>query len=453
MEEQKNDFGVGSVAGNIISMAVPMTVAQLLNVLYNLVDRMYIGHIPGASSLALTGVGLTFPVVSAVMAFSNLFGMGGAPLCSIARGEKDLKKAERIMQNSFWMLVGTGLVLTIAGILFCRPLMYAFGASDMTYPYARDYLLIYLLGSTFVMIGLGMNSFINSQGFGRIGMTTIMLGAAINIVLDPIFIYGLHMGVRGAALATVIAQLCSCIWVLRFLSGERAILRLNMFVKPTPDWAIVRQITALGMAGFVMSFTNSLVQVVCNRQLQIYGGDLYVGVMTILNSVREVVSMPIQGITNGALPVIGFNFGAKKYGRVKEGIRFMTVNGILYTFTVWILTLTFPRVFIRIFNSDAGLIEAGVTAMHIYFFGFCFMALQFAGQSTFQALGEAKYAITFSLFRKVVIVVPLTLLLPLIPGVGLHGVFLAEPISNVVGGCASFFTMLAVVWRRKLKEE
>lgn len=453
MAEQKNDFGAGSVASNIISMAVPMTVAQLLNVLYNLVDRMYIGHIPGASSLALTGVGLTFPVVSAVMAFSNLFGMGGAPLCSIARGEKDLKRAENIMQNSFWMLVGTGLVLTALGMIFCKPLMYAFGASDMTYPYARDYLLIYLMGSTFVMIGLGMNAFINSQGFGKTGMITVALGAVINIILDPVFIYVLHMGVRGAALATVISQFCSCVWVLRFLSGEKAILRLKIFVKPIPDWEIIRQITALGTAGFVMNFTNSVVQVVCNRQLQIYGGDLYVGVMTILNSVREVVSMPIQGISNGAQPVIGFNYGAKKYGRVKEGIRFMTINGILYTCVVWILTLSFPRVFIRIFNSDIALIEAGVTAMHIYFFGFCFMALQFAGQSTFQALGEAKYAITFSLFRKVVIVVPLTFLLPLLPGVGLYGVFLAEPISNLIGGCTSFFTMLAVVWRKKLREE
>lgn len=450
MGEQKNDFGVGSVARNIMNMAVPMTVAQLLNVLYNLVDRMYIGHIPGASSLALTGVGLTFPVVSAVMAFSNLFGMGGAPLCSIARGEKDLEKAERIMQNAFWMLIGTGILLTVFGILFCRPLMYAFGASDMTYPYARDYLLIYLLGSTFVMIGLGMNPFINSQGFGKTGMITVTLGAVINLILDPVFIYVLHMGVRGAALATVIAQFCSCVWVLRFLSGEKAILRLKMFVRPRPDWMIIRQIAALGTAGFVMSFTNSVVQVVCNRQLQIYGGDLYVGVMTILNSVREVVSMPIQGISNGAQPVIGFNYGAKKYGRVKEGIRFMSVNGILYTCVVWALTLAFPVAFIRIFNSEVELVEAGISAMRIYFFGFCFMALQFAGQSTFQALGEARYAITFSLFRKVVIVVPLTLLLPLIPGVGLYGVFLAEPISNLIGGCACFFTMLAVIWRRKL---
>lgn len=449
MAEQKNDFGEGSVAKNIMSMAVPMTVAQLLNVLYNLVDRMYIGHIPGASSLALTGVGLTFPIVSIVMAFSNLYGMGGAPLCSIARGEKDLKRAGQIMQNAFWMLVGTGLILTAVCLIFLKPLMYAFGASDVTYPYARDYLAIYLLGSVFVMIGLGMNAFINSQGFGKTGMITVMLGAVINIVLDPVFIFLFNMGVRGAALATVIAQFCSCVWVLKFLTSERAILRLEL-KKTELDWKIVSQIISLGTAGFVMNFTNGIVQIVCNRQLQIYGGDLYVGVMTILNSVREVVTMPVSGITSGAQPVIGFNYGAKKYGRVKAGIRFMTIIGTLYTCVVWICMLLVPRVFIHIFNSEAGIVEAGVTAMHIYFFGFCFMALQFSGQSTFQSLGEARYAITFSLFRKVVIVVPLTLLLPMIPEIGLYGVFLAEPVSNLIGGSACFFTMLAVVWRKKL---
>ncbi|MBS6398175.1 MAG: MATE family efflux transporter [Clostridiales bacterium] len=449
MKEQKNDFGKGSMAANIMSMAVPMTVAQVLNILYNLVDRMYIGHIPGASSLALTGVGLTFPIVSMVMAFANLFGMGGAPLCSIARGEGKLEEAEKIMQNAFWMLLMTGVVLTAGFLLLRHPLMYAFGASDETYPYADAYLTIYLLGSIFVMVGLGMNPFINSQGFGKVGMVTVAMGAAVNIILDPIFIFGLHMGVQGAALATVIAQMCSALWVLWFLTGKKAILRLRLG-KPRVDWQIVKRIVSLGTATFVMSFTNSIVQVVCNRQLQIYGGDLYVGVMTILNSVREVLVMPVMGLVNGAQPVIGFNYGAKEYRRVKQGIRFMTTACILYTCAAWILTLAEPELFIRIFNDEEALVSAGVGAIHIYFFGFCFMALQFSGQSTFQALGEAKYAIFFSIFRKVVIVVPLTLLLPLLPGVGLYGVFLAEPVSNLIGGCASFFTMLAVVWRRKL---
>jgi len=449
MQEQRNDFGEGSVAGNIMNMAIPMTVAQILNLLYNMVDRIYIGHIPGAGSLALTGVGLTFPVISMIAAFANLFGMGGAPLCSIARGRQDFKQAQRIMQNAFFMLIGTGIFVTIAGFLMERPLLYAFGASDATYPFASDYLKIYLLGNLFVMIGLGMNPFINSQGFGKIGMITVTLGAVINILLDPLFIFVFHMGVRGAALATVIAQFGSAVWVLCFLFSNKPILRLRLKWE-APDWPVIRQIMTLGVSGFIMNFTNSVVQVVCNRQLQFYGGDLYVGVMTVLNSVRDVSTMGIQGIANGAQPVISFNYGAGKKERVKQGIRFMTVVCIVYTCVIWVITLAFPGPLIRMFNSESKLVAAGIPAMHIYFFGFCFMALQFSGQSTFQALGEAKYAITFSIFRKIVIVVPLTFLLPMIPGVGLFGVFLAEPVSNVVGGCASFFTMLFVVWHKRL---
>lgn len=452
MTEQKHDFGTGSVERNIINMAVPMTVAQVLNLLYNLVDRMYIGHIPGASSLALTGVGITFPVISMITAFASLYGMGGAPLCSMARGKKDYEKARRIMQDAFWMLVITGILLTIVGFLIERPLLYGLGASDVTYPYASAYLKIYFIGNLFVMIGLGMNPFVNAQGFGTIGMITVGLGAVINIVLDPLFIFVFHLGVQGAAAATVLSQLASAIWVVLFLMGKKPMLRLSLRWQ-MPDWNLVRQIVTLGMANFIVNFTNSLVQVVCNRQLQIYGGDLYVGVMTVLTSVRDVATMVVHGITSGAQPVISFNYGAGLKARVKRGIRFMTVVCIVYTCIVWVLTLAFPEVFIHMFNSEPDLVAAAVPSMHLYFFGFCFMALQFAGQSTFQALGEARYAITFSIFRKVVIVVPLTILLPLIPALGLKGVFIAEPISNVVGGCACFFTMLVVVWFRKLKEQ
>ena len=452
MTEQKHDFGTGSVERNIINMAVPMTVAQVLNLLYNLVDRMYIGHIPGASSLALTGVGITFPVISMITAFASLYGMGGAPLCSMARGKKDYEKARRIMQDAFWMLVITGILLTIMGFLIEKPLLYALGASDVTYPYASAYLKIYFIGNLFVMIGLGMNPFVNAQGFGTTGMVTVGLGALINILLDPLFIFVFHLGVQGAAAATVLSQLASAIWVVLFLMGKKPMLRLSLRWQ-MPDWNLVRQIVTLGMANFIVNFTNSLVQVVCNRQLQVYGGDLYVGVMTVLTSVRDVATMVVHGITSGAQPVISFNYGAGLKARVKRGIRFMTVVCIVYTCIVWVLTLAFPEVFIRMFNSEADLVAAAVPSMHLYFFGFCFMALQFAGQSTFQALGEARYAITFSIFRKVVIVVPLTILLPLIPALGLKGVFIAEPISNVVGGCACFFTMLAVVWFKKLKEQ
>lgn len=449
--EERSNFGKGSVAGNIMSMAVPMTVAQILNLLYNLVDRIYIGHIPGADSLALTGVGLTFPIVSMITAFAGLFGMGGAPLCSIERGKGNQERAEAIMQNAFWMLAGTGVLIMIAGYAAERPLLYALGGSDATYVYASEYLKIYLAGTLAVMIGLGLNPFINAQGFGKTGMVTVALGALINLVLDPLFIFVLHMGVKGAALATVMAQCCSAVWVLFFLTGEKPLLRLKLRFG-RPDWKIVGQITALGTSNFIMNFTNSVVQVVCNRQLQFYGGDLYVGIMTVLNSVREVLTMVVIGMSNGAQPVISFNYGAGKKDRVRQGIRFMTAASIIYTCAAWAVTLAFPKFFIRMFNSEPELLAAGVPAMHIYFFGFCFMALQFSGQTTFQALGQAKYAITFSLFRKIVIVVPLTLLLPLLPGIGLHGVFLAEPISNLIGGCACFFTMFRVIWRGKLKE-
>ena len=449
--EQKNDFGTGSVSENIIRMAVPMTVAQILNLLYNLVDRIYIGHIPGADSLALTGVGLTFPIVSMIVAFTGLFGMGGAPLCSIARGKKDFAQAQAVMQNAYAMLVITGVFITVIGYWIQRPLLYALGASDATYGYASGYLKIYLLGSLFVMIGLGLNPYINAQGFGRTGMVTVILGAVVNLILDPVFIFVFHLGVQGAALATVIAQFLFALWVLLFLTGKKPSLRLN--AKPgIPNWKVVRQIMTLGVSSFIMNFTNSVVQVACNRQLQMYGGDLYVGIMTVLNSIREVLTMVVIGTASGAQPVISFNYGAGKKDRVKEGIRFMTKVSMAYTCIAWMVTLVFPKFFIQLFNSEPELLQAGVPAMHIYFFGFCFMALQFSGQTTFQALGQARYAITFSLFRKIVIVVPLTYLLPLLPGVGLYGVFLAEPISNLVGGCACFFTMLKVIWRGKLKE-
>lgn len=450
--DAKNDFSKGSVARNIMSLAVPMTAAQLINVLYNVVDRMYIGHLPEASTLALTGLGLTFPIISIITAFSNLFGMGGAPLCSIARGHGDHERAETIMNNSFSLLVLSGAALTVFFLVFKRPVLYLFGASDETYPYADAYLTIYLIGSVFVMVGLGMNSFINSQGFGKTGMLTVLLGAVVNIVLDPVFIFLFHMGVQGAALATVISQLLSAAWVMRFLTGKKAIYRLRVSkMKIQPK--LTREITALGLSGFIMSITNSAVQIVCNATLQQFGGDLYVGVMTVLNSIREVLTMPVTGLTNGAQPVLGYNFGAGQYARVRSGIRFMSIVCIAFTTAAWIIFMLIPEVFIHIFNSSPELIEKGVPALNLYFFGFFMMSLQFAGQSTFVALGKSRQAVFFSLLRKAFIVVPLTLWLPHVFGLGVNGVFLAEPISNFIGGSASFFTMLATVWPMLKKRE
>lgn len=306
----KNNFAQGSISANILSLAIPMTLAQLINVLYNVIDRMYIGHIPNASTLALTGIGLTFPIITMILAFANLFGMGGAPLCSIARGKCDYEKAEKIMGNSFFMLIISGVVLTILFLVFKEPLLYLFGASKNTFPYANSYLTIYLLGSIFVCISLGMNSFINSQGFGRIGMMTVLLGAITNLLLDPLFIFVFNMGVTGAALATVISQLLSTIWVLKFLTSKKAILKLKVS-NIKLDISLVKEITSLGMSGFIMSITNGAVQIVCNSTLQTFGGDLYVGIMTVISSIREVITMPVSGLVNGAQPILGFNYGAK----------------------------------------------------------------------------------------------------------------------------------------------
>lgn len=432
------------MARNILQMALPMTVAQLINILYNIVDRMYLGRLPG--HLSLTGLGLCLPIISILMGFANLCGMGGAPLCSIHRGKGEDGEAERILGNSFALLLLFGAGLTALGLAFRRPILYLFGASDLTFPYANDYLTIYLLGTLFVMIGLGMNPFINAQGFSRMGMMTVALGAAVNIVLDPIFIFALDMGVRGAALATVLAQGCSALWVLKFLTGRRALLRLRWNTLRLQA-ARVRRILALGTSGFVMSMTNSLVQVLCNASLQHYGGDLYVGVMTVINSIREVVSMPVQGITNGCQPVLGYNYGAGEYERVRRGIRFTTVLTVGYSVAAWALVMAVPELLIRIFNDEPELIAAGIPAFRLYFAAFFCMSFQFIGQSVFVGLGRSRSAVFFSLLRKAFIVAPLTLLLPGL-GMGVDGVFAAEPVSNVLGGLACLLTMYITVYRR-----
>ena len=448
----KNDFSQGKMWVNILNQAIPLTIAQAVQVLYNVVDRIYLGHLPGSSGLALTGVGLIFPIVALITAFCNLFASGGTPLCSIARGAGKHERAERILNTTFTMLIITALTLTAAGYLFRRPVLYLFGASDNTYVYADAYLSIYLAGTVFSMITTGMNGFINAQGFARTGMMTIILGAVLNVILDPIFIFALDMGVQGAAIATVISQIISCLWVLRFLTGKRAILTIKReYLKP--DLKLLKEIITLGVPGFIMAGTNCLVQVACNATLKIYGGDMYIGVMTIINSVRELFSLPVTGLTHGAQPVIGFNYGAQEYKRVRSGIAFMSISGMIFTTVCWLMVLTHPRELLSLFSSDVQLIEMGVRSMQIYFFGFFLMSFQFAGQSTFVALGKSRQAIFFSLLRKAFIVFPLTLLLPKVAGLGVDGVFLAEPISNLLGGVSCFVTMMLTVWPMLKREE
>ena len=452
---RKNDFSQGSIPKNILSLAIPLTVAQLTVVLYNVVDRAFIGHIDAIGRDAFTGIGLVMPVTYIITAFANLCGTGGAPLCSIARGEGDEGRASRIMGVSFTFLLLLGAALTAVFYLFHEPCLYLVGGSPDTVEHARSYLLIYLAGTIPVMIGLGMNPFINAQGFGRTGMMTTLLGAVINLILDPLFIFVLGMGVRGAALATVIAQVCSAAWVLAFLTGRRAILRLDRGSLGL-DGPILRRVSGLGHTGFTFSVTNSLVQAIGNAQLQSCGapsgtGDLYVAAMTAITSVREIVFQPIRGLTQGAQPVLGYNYGAGRYGRVRESIRFLTVSCLAYNVVVWLLLLAFPGVFILLFNDDPALLEVGVKTMRIYYAAYVMMSFQMIGQNTFVALGRAKQAVFFSLWRKVVLVMPLMLVFPRFWGPA--GVFAAEPVSDVVGGGICYLTMMATVGREMRERE
>ena len=446
MHTSKTDFSQGSVKKLIMAQALPLTLAQLVQLLYNIVDRIYIGHLKDVGDLALTGLGITFPVIVIIAAFTNLYGSGGATLFALARGRGDQEEAEGLLGNVFTLLLGTSLILFTFCYTLRRPILFLFGASEQSYFYADQYLSIYLLGTAFSMLTTGLNSFINAQGFPRVGMLTTVLGAAINVILDPIFIFALNMGVRGAAVATVISQSISAAWVIRFLLSRKAVVPLRKRHLGVSS-ARLKKIISLGFPGFVMQGTNSLVQIICNNQLQHYGGDLYVGIMTVLSSVREMVSLPISGLTHGSQPILGFNYGANKNERVKEGIRFTAVLGVGYLLAAWITVMLIPRTLIGIFSEDPETITQGAKMLGIYFFGFVFMAFQFSGQTTFQALGKAKHAIFFSLLRKVIIVVPLTLLLPAM-GFGVEGVFLAEPISNLIGGLAAFTTMWITVYRK-----
>ena len=446
MANIKHDFSQGSVKRLILAQALPLTLAQAVQLLYNIVDRIYIGHMEEIGDLALTGLGITFPVIVIIAAFTVLFGTGGTTLFSLARGRGDEEEAENILGNVFALLCISSVFLFLFCYFLRRPILFLFGASEDSFFYADEYLKIYLFGTVFSMLSTGLNGYINAQGFPRIGMVTTVMGAIINIILDPIFIFAMDMDVSGAALATMISQAVSALWVLRFLTGKRAILRLKR-EKIRIDFARMKKIVSLGLPGFVMQGTNSLVSIVCNNQLQMYGGDLYVGIMTVINSVREMISLPVSGISHGAQPVLGFNYGAEKNERVKEGIRFTAILGTLYTLLAWIVVMLIPQQLIGIFSSEAETIAIGAKMLNIYFFGFVFMAFQFAGQSTFQALGKAKQAIFFSLLRKALIVVPLTLWLPSV-GFGVSGVFLAEPISNALGGLACLITMYLTIYRK-----
>ncbi len=438
---KKVDFEHGSIPMNILQTAFPMLVAQVLNLLYSIVDRIYIGRIPGTGTQALGAVGLCFPIIILVTAFTNMFGTGGAPLFSMALGKGDRREAEEVQNTAFRLLILTAIVLTLVGELLGGPLLLLFGATEAELPVSLSYLRVYMIGTVFIMLATGMTSYINAQGFPVIGMVSVTIGAVANLVLDPLFIFTLGFGVEGAAIATVLSQLLSFLFVLHFLYGKRNEIRVSF------AWSFPHavDIISLGLAPFVMQFTNSLVQIVCNSMLMQYGGAMYVSIMTIVSSVRSILEVPVMSVGEGASPVISYNYGAGKPKRVKRAMLVMLVTAMPYTIATWLFVTKAPGFFVRIFSEDETLLSEASRALQLYFYAFVFQSLQFSGQTVFKALNKKRRAIFFSLFRKVILVVPLTCLLPRLWNLGTDGVFMAEPVSNVVGGTACFVTMLLTI--------
>ena len=439
------DFSRGKVSGVILRLSLPIMLAELVHVLYNIVDRMYIGHMAEGGTEALTGLGVCFPLITLIGAFANLCSTGGATLATIARGAGEDARAERVMGTAFSLLLGIGAFLTLALYVTAPWTLVWLGGDEGSLPSALGYFRIYVLGTIPVLISLGMNPFINAMGFPRTGMMTVLIGAALNIALDPLLIYTCGMGVRGAALATVISQTASALWVLFFLRGRKAPLRL----KPCLDWRQAPGILRLGLTGFTFKMTNSVTQAVVNIMLKSWGGALsmlYVGAMSLINSLREIISLPNGGVVTGAQNVMSYNYGAKLYRRVSDSIRFSFLSGLIMNAVMWAVVMWIPETVFRIFSGDGELIGLTARCARIYFGAFPFMALQQAGQSTFVALNRPRYALFFSLLRKIGLVLPFTLLLPGI-GLGAEGVFWAELMSQVIGASACFGTMYRVIWR------
>lgn len=444
------DFEKDTIITNIIQTALPMLVAQVFSLLYSIVDRIYIGRIEGYGTQALGAVGLCFPMITLIGGFTNMFGLGGAPLFSIALGKNDGKKAGDVLNTAFRLEITAGVVLMLLGELFAAGILSVFGAAADELVFSVPYIRIYLIGTVFTMISTGMNPYINAHGYASVGMKSVLTGAVSNIVLDPIFIFALGLGVKGAAIATVISQFLSMLVVLRFLFGPENEFKISFQRFFTFSYA--KEIISLGLSPFVMQCTNSLVSVACNNVLMRTGGALYVSVMTMISSVRQILDTPIMAVTEGSSPAISYNYGAGKFKRVKGAIMIMSVTAIAYTCLMWMLIERFPLLFIRIFSDDANLQQLALRPLHLYFLAFVFQAFQYSGQTVFKALNKKKQTIFFSLFRKVIMVVPLTFLLPYAFQMGTDGVFLAEPVSNLIGGLACFITMAATVFPELKKD-
>lgn len=451
-EQRQNDLGKDSIGRLLFKLAVPAIAAQLINALYSIVDRIYIGNIPETGALALTGIGVTFPIIMIISAFSAFIGMGGAPRVAIKMGEKNNDEAENILGNCVFVLMMISIVLTVFFLIFGRQLLMMFGGSQNTIEYAMDYLNIYVMGTVFVQFSLGLNAFISTQGYATTAMTTVLIGAVLNIVLDPILIFGFNMGVKGAAIATVFSQAVSAIWVVKFLLSKRSSVKIKLkYLRVKPK--IILPVLALGVSPFIMQSTESIVNIALNSSLQKYGGDLAVGAMTIIYSIMQFTMMPITGLTQSAQPITSFNYGAKQTDRVKKTFKYLFICCFGYSVIMWATMMLFPQMYVSLFANEQELVDIAIWAMRIFMAGFFALGAQISCQQTFVALGQAKKSVMLALLRKAVLLIPLVYILPaVISGDDVFAVFLAEPISDITAALCTV-TVFAFSFNRILKHK
>lgn len=443
-----SDLEKNSVKDLFIKLSIPAIIAQLVNIAYNIVDRIYIGRIEDIGPIALTGIGVTMPIIVIIQAFSVLIGMGGAPKAAIALGAQNKKGAKKILMTSSILLVTIGLILTGLVFLFKDPVLYLFGASEKSYTYANEYLSIYIFGSVFIMIATGLNSFITTQGFAKDAMFTVLIGAVLNIVLDPIFIFAFAMGVSGAALATVISQAVSALWVVKVLLNKDLEIHFDLSLYKM-DAKLVMSIISLGLSPFIMQLTESILQITFNRSLLAYGGDIYVAAMTIIGTLMQVLTLPLMGLTQGAQPITSYNYGAGNFLRLKESVKLLSKASFIYALCYNILIMVMPEIFVGIFTNDPDLIEVTSRYLRVYMAGTILFSLQISAQQSFIALSEARYSIFFASLRKIILLIPLIFILPKIMEAKVFAVFLAEPIADIIAAIATYTTF--VYFLRKLK--
>ena len=441
MEQKNSQLGEGSVGKLMMKLAIPAIVAQLVNLLYNMVDRIYIGHIPETGDLALTGLGLCFPIIMIVTAFANLIGAGGAPRIAIHMGRGEQEEAEKIVGSGVAALIFIAVVITVSLEIAGVPILRLFGASEKTLPYALDYMRIYVLGTICVMFSLGLNPYITTQGFSKDAMKTVIIGAVCNIILDPIFIFGFGMGVKGAALATIISQGVSAVWVIFFLHGKKSIVKIRRkYLKL--DMKVLGPVLALGVSPFIMTATESAINICFNMSLSKFGGDVAVGAMTILSSIMQLQMMPVQGLSQGAQPIMSYNYGAGNIDRVKKANRLLTICCFGYTMIFWVAVQLFPQLFVKIFNNTPELLSTTTWALRIYMAVSGLFGIQMAVQQTFVSLGQAKLSLFIACLRKIILLIPLIFILPNFFADKVFAVFLAEPVSDILAAAVTTGTFL-----------